>query len=257
MATERRAGRASSRRYSEVEKAQAVRLVRALRAELGTDHGTVRRVADQLGFGVESVRTWVRQADIDDGDAAGITTADRGRIWELEQENRELRRRERDLAFGVGFLRGGARRPTGVMVSFIDENREDFGVEPICAQLPIAPSGYYGAKSRPPSARARRDATLVPQLVALWQANNRVYGAHKLWRAARRAGIDVGRDQVARLMRLAGIEGIRRRRRVRTTRPAEGAVRPADLVERDFSAEAPNRLWVSDLTYVATWAGVA
>ena len=144
-----------------------------------------------------------------------------------------------------------------MMVSFIDENREDFGVEPICAQLPIAPSGYYGAKSRPPSARARRDAVLVPQLVALWQANYCVYGAHKLWRAARRAGIDVGRDQVARLMRLAGIEGIRRRRRVRTTRPAEGAVRPADLVERDFTATAPNRLWVSDLTYVATWAGVA
>ena len=143
------------------------------------------------------------------------------------------------------------------MVSFIDENREEFGVEPICAQLPIAPSTYYNVKSRPPSARARRDATLVPELVALWQANYRVYGAHKLWRAARRAGIDVGRDQVARLMRLAGIEGIRRRRRVRTTRPAEGAVRPADLVERDFSAEAPNRLWVSDLTYVATWAGVA
>ena len=92
MATERRAGRASSRRYSDAQKAQAVRLVRALRAELGTDHGTVRRVADQLGFGVESVRKWVRQADIDDGDAAGTTTADRGRIWELEQENRELRR---------------------------------------------------------------------------------------------------------------------------------------------------------------------
>ena len=143
------------------------------------------------------------------------------------------------------------------MVSFIDENREDFGVEPICAQLPIAPSTYYGAKSRPPSARTRRDATLVPQLVALWQANYRVYGAHKLWRAARRAGIDVGRDQVARLMRLAGIEGIRRRRRVRTTRPDSGAVRPADLVERDFSATEPNRLWVTDLTYVATWAGVA
>ena len=93
--------------------------------------------------------------------------------------------------------------------------------------------------------------------MALWRANYCVYGAHKLWTAARRAGIDVGRDQVARLMRLAGIEGVRRRRRVRTTRPAEGAVRPADLVERDFTATAPNRLWVSDLTYVATWAGVA
>ena len=143
------------------------------------------------------------------------------------------------------------------MVAFIDENREGFGVEPICRALQIAPSTYYAAKSRPPSARARRDAALIPQLLALWTANYRVYGAHKLWRAACRAGIEVGRDQVARLMRLAGIEGARRRRRVRTTRPADGASRPADLVQRDFTADGPNRLWVSDLTYVATWAGVA
>lgn len=144
-----------------------------------------------------------------------------------------------------------------MMVAFINERREEFGVEPICAELPIAPSTYYAAKSRPPSARARRDAVLVPRLVALWEANYRVYGAHKLWRAARRAGIDVGRDQVARLMRVAGVEGVRRRRRVHTTRRTSGADRPADLVQRDFSAEAPNRLWVSDLTYVATWAGVS
>ena len=81
-----------------------MRLVRALRAELGTDHGTVRRVADQLGFGVESVRKWVRQADIDDGDAAGTTTADRGRIWELEQENRELRRANAILRSASAFF---------------------------------------------------------------------------------------------------------------------------------------------------------
>ena len=88
-----------------------------------------------------------------------------------------------------------------MMVSFIDENRDEFGVEPICAQLPIAPSGYYAAKSRPPSARARRDAELIPQLVALWTANYRVYGARKLWKAARRAGIDVGRRGVCVLHR--------------------------------------------------------
>ena len=81
-----------------------MRLVRALRAELGTDHGTVRRVADQLGFGVESVRKWVRRADIDDGDAAGTTTADRGRIWELEQENRELRRANAILRSASAFF---------------------------------------------------------------------------------------------------------------------------------------------------------
>ena len=128
------------------------------------------------------------------------------------------------------------------MVTFIDEHREEFGVEPICAELPIAPSTYYAAKGRPPSKRARRDAELMPRLVALWRANYSVYGAHKLWQAARRAGLDAGRDQVARLMRLAGIEGVCRRRRVRTTRPAEGAERPEDLVERDFTADAPNRL---------------
>jgi putative transposase len=121
----------------------------------------------------------------------------------------------------------------------------------------VAPSTYYAAKTRPPSARAVRDAVTVPQLDGLWEANYRVYGARKLWRAAQRAGLDVGRDQVARLMRTAGICGVRRGKRVRTTRADERADRPPDLVERNFTAAAPNQLWVTDLTYVPTWAGVA
>jgi putative transposase len=96
---------------------------------------------------------------------------------------------------------------------------------------------------------------LIPVLVAIWVANYRVYGARKLWKAAQRAGHEVGRDQVARLMRVAGIAGARRGRRCRTTRADEAAARPPDLVERDFTADRPNRLWVTDLTYVATWAG--
>ena len=104
MARQQSAGGASARRYSEVEKAQAVRLVRALRAELGTDYGTVRRVADQLGFGVESVRTWVRRADIDDGAVAGTTRVDRARIKELESENRELRRANAILRSASAFF---------------------------------------------------------------------------------------------------------------------------------------------------------
>jgi putative transposase len=123
--------------------------------------------------------------------------------------------------------------------------------------LQVAPSTYYATKTRTPSARAARDAEVGPRLVALWEANYRVYGVRKLWRAARREGIDVGRDQVARLMRAAGIEGARRSRRVRTTRPEPAAARHPDLVDRAFRAEAPNRLWVTDLTYVATWAGIA
>ncbi len=99
-------------------------------------------------------------------------------------------------------------------VEFIDENRDEFGVEPICAVLQVAPSTYYAAKKRElsPSARAVRDAVLMQVLMVLWVTNRKVYGAHKLWKAARRAGHDLGRDQVARLMRELDIYGISRRR---------------------------------------------
>lgn len=142
-------------------------------------------------------------------------------------------------------------------VQFVDENRAEFGVEPVCAALQMAPSTYWTAKRRPPSARALRDARLMPVLLALWQANYSVYGARKLWVAARRAGHDIGRDQVARLMRQLGIRGVKREKKLRTTRPDPKAARPADLVGRVFAAERPNRLWVADLTQVATWSGVA
>jgi len=143
------------------------------------------------------------------------------------------------------------------MVNYIDAHRSEFGVEPICTTLQVAPSTYYAAKSRLPSARQIRDGLMMPILLALWVANFKVYGAHKLWKAARRAGHDIGRDQVARLMKTIGIEGVRRGRRVRTTRPDDQAARSPDLVERDFTATEPNRLWVTDLTFVPTWQGVA
>lgn len=148
-------------------------------------------------------------------------------------------------------------------MAFIDANKDDvvegrrLGVEPICAVLQMASSTYYAARDRPPSRRAVRDAELVPRLVELWKDNYEVYGSRKLWKAARRAGIDVGRDQTRRLMAKAGIEGARRTKRVRTTRRDDGAGRHPDLVKRQFTACEPNRLWVTDLTFVATWAGVA
>lgn len=123
--------------------------------------------------------------------------------------------------------------------------------------MQVAPSSYYAAKTRTPSARAQRDEELIPRLVELWEANYRIYGVRKLWKAARRAGIAIGRDQTARLMKVAGIEGTRRSKRVKTTRPDPASARHPDLVQREFTATAPNRLWVTDLTFVATWAGVA
>ena len=111
MPTQGPSGKPTTRRYSDDEKAQAVRLVRQLRAELGTDHGTIQRVANQLGYGVESVRTWVRQADIDDGERPGTTTGDAERIKALEQELRELRRANAILRSAASFFAAELDRP--------------------------------------------------------------------------------------------------------------------------------------------------
>ena len=127
-----------------------------------------------------------------------------------------------------------------MIVGFIDEHRDELGVEPICRALRMAPSTYYAAKRRQiePLARALRDAVMTQILLALWITNRKVYGAHKLWKAARRAGHDIGRDQAARLMRELGIEGIsRRRKRVFTTIADPDAVRAPDLVNQGCGAQ--------------------
>jgi putative transposase len=141
------------------------------------------------------------------------------------------------------------------MTAYIDEHARSFGVEPICRLLEIAPSSYYAARSRPPSARALADEELKPKITAIHAENFAVYGAYKVWRVLRRKGENVGRDRVARLMGALGLVGATRERSIRTTRPADLAARPADLVDRTFAAAAPNRLWVADLTYVWTVAG--
>ena len=147
-----------------------------------------------------------------------------------------------------------------MIVEFIDANRDELGVEPICKALQVAPSTYYAAKRRElaPSARAVRDAVMMQILMVLWVTNRKVYGAHKLWKAAIRAGHDIGRDQVARLMRAMAIEGVsRRRKKVFTTRQDPDEVRAPDLVNRNFTADRPDALWVTDLTYVPTRSGMA
>jgi transposase InsO family protein len=146
------------------------------------------------------------------------------------------------------------------MTAFIDDNREHYGVEPICAVLPIAPSTYYAFKAREKdpvlrSHRAQRDEELRQEIDRIWKENFQVYGVRKVWRQLRREGVTVARCTVARLMGQMGLHGAVRGRRVRTTVPADLAERPLDLVNRVFRAEGPNRLWVSDLTYVATWRG--
>ena len=143
------------------------------------------------------------------------------------------------------------------MVRFIDEHRHFYGVEPICAVVPIAPSTYYAYKARQaaPCARVQRDEQLCVEIRRVWNENEQVYGVRKMWRQLHREGIEVARCTVARLMKQMGLQGVVRGRRVRTTQPADDVDRPLDLVARNFTADHPNQLWVSDLTYVATWRG--
>jgi putative transposase len=145
-------------------------------------------------------------------------------------------------------------------VRFISGHKARFGVEPICRVLsehgcPIAPSTYYDAAHRPPSARGRRDEQLKAAITAVHQDNFGVYGARKVWLALNRQGIAVARCTVERLMRELGLAGARRGKPRRTTVADPAAARPADLVERRFSPPAPDRLWVADFTCVPTWSG--
>ena len=173
----------------------------------------------------------------------------------------------------IGFLRDRARRSpeevapltsdeVAAAVAFIDAHRDDrsgglrWGVEPICQVLEIAPTTYWSAKSRPACARRIRDAELGPRIEAIWVKNYSVYGRRKLAKAVRKAGLDVGRDQVARLMRVHGIRGVSREKKRFTTHADPAAVRAPDLVCRNFTAAAPDQLWVADFTYCSTWSGV-
>ena len=146
------------------------------------------------------------------------------------------------------------------MIAFINEHRDIYGVEPICKVLPIAPSTYrlHAARQRDPSLlpdRARRDLVLMEEIERVFEANNLVYGARKVWRQLRREGRDVARCTVERLMRDLGLAGAIRGKAAKTTVSDKGAACPLDKVNRQFQAPEPNRLWVADFTYVATWAG--
>jgi len=138
---------------------------------------------------------------------------------------------------------------------YIEAHRASFGVEPICQVLAVAPSSYYAARTRPPSARSIRDEELKGEIARIHAANFGVYGVRKLWRALRREGSPIGRDRAARLMTALGLTGVNRAKSIRTTQPGPLSQRPADLVERVFAAAAPNRLWLADITYVWTISG--
>nr|WP_157508676.1 IS3 family transposase [Luteipulveratus halotolerans] len=251
-------------KYPRELRERAVRMVTESVAagEYTSEFEAIRTIAARLGIGSpETLRKWVRQAQVDGGTRPGRTTQELEEIRALKKENAELRRANEILKSASGFLRGGARPPTQVLTEFIDTHREEFGVEPICRVLcehgvKIAPSTYYEARDRAPSARTLRDAQ-VGELIRSARQQRFVtrFGARKMWLHLRRQGHDVARCTVERVMAANGWQGALRGKQVRTTIADPRDARAADLVQRDFTASAPNRLWVADFTYVATWSG--
>nr|WP_257226596.1 IS3 family transposase [Rhodococcus opacus] len=248
------------RKYPDELRERATRMAIDARKDPETRAGAYKRVADQLGVHPEALRTWVKRAEIDEGLRPGTTSDDASRLAELEREVKELRRANTILKQASGFLRGGAGPPTQVKIEFIDQFKGDHGVQPICDTLKdtdaaIAPSTYYAAKTRPESARSNRDRALTEQITTIHDDNYSVYGVRKVYAEMHRQGTPVARCTVARLMKEAGLKGIVRSKSPRTTRPAAETERPADLVERSFVADAPNQLWVADITYCRTFSG--
>ncbi|HEY0197308.1 MAG TPA: IS3 family transposase [Rhodanobacter sp.] len=250
-----------SNKFSPEVRERAVRMVQEHRGEYPSLWAAVESIAPKIGCVPQTLLGWVQRQEIDSGVREGVTTTEAQRVKELEREVKELRRANEILKLASAFFGpGGARPPTQVLRAFIDKHRSTHGVEPICKVLQIAPSGYrrHAALAREPHrrcARAQRDEALMPQIERVWRANMQVYGADKVWRQLGREGTAVARCTVERLMRRLGLRGVMRGKVVRTTISDGRAPCPLDKVNRQFKAERPNQLWVSDFTYVSTWQG--
>ncbi|HRK42729.1 MAG TPA: IS3 family transposase [Gemmobacter sp.] len=251
----------TSKPYSPEFRERAVRLAMEHRDEYQSEAAALTAIASKLGCSPDSLRVWLRQAQRDGGERPGQTTAEKARIKELEREVRELRQANEILKKASAyFCPGGARPPVSQVTAFIEDHRGQFGVEPMCRILQIAPSTYYErcAIARDPeraSLRAKSDADLCIKIDAAWQDNRKLYGARKIWHVLRREGEDVARCTVERLMRVLGIKGVLRGKKIVTTNPDTSQPCPNDKVNRLFVADRPNKLWVSDFTYVQTWSG--
>ena len=251
----------TTNKFSPEVRDRAVRLVLDNEGQHGSRWQAVMSISAKIGCAPQTLNDWVKKAEVDSGKRPGVSSEMAEKMKALERENRELRQANEILRKASAyFAMADTRPPIEVMVGFIDAHRDAHGVEPICNILPIAPSTYYDhlAKRADPSRlsdRARQDEALRPEILRVFEENWRVYGVRKVWRQLGREGFDVARCTVARLMKSMGIQGVIRGKPHRTTIPDKKAPCPLDKVNRQFRVPAPNMLWVSDFTYVATWKG--
>jgi transposase-like protein len=217
----------------------------------------IRQLARQLGVHPEALRNWIRQDQADAGERKDLlSTPEREKLVALRREVAELRR-ERDLEGGECFFRPGTRPDPATVLKLVDEQKDTFGLEPILRTVGEKTSTYYDRCRRreQPSARQLRDGELLTRIREIHAESGGIYGSPRVHAVLRREGQAVGRKRVERLMREAGIVGVCPARKVRTTIPNPADPRPEDLVKRNFTADAPDRLWVTDLTLIETGEG--
>ncbi|WP_198154401.1 IS3 family transposase [Corynebacterium flavescens] len=251
------------RKFDQDAKDRVVRLVEdRILAENMSMQAACQAVAPKLGVSWHTARQWTQQARRAGNTPEPVPEDLAAENARLRRENQELRDTNELLKAASAFFAFGTRPQTSEMIRFIDENRNRFSVEFICKTLKnnraggfITSRGYRQSKARGLSARRLRDGVLVERISAVHRDNYGVYGVRKMWHALRREGIDIGREQTARLMRLAGVSGKDKGGSPITTRKANVPDLRPDLVEREFKAQGPNKLWVADITYVRTRKG--
>ncbi|WP_147061306.1 IS3 family transposase [Kozakia baliensis] len=246
-----------SKRFPPEFRERAARMVLEEEKNHPSRWSAVMMIAPKLDIHPDTLSKWTRLHERANAPAVS-DLPDREKIRQLERENRELRQANEILRKASAyFCPGGTRPPVQAMTRFIEEHRQTYGVGSICRVLSIAPSAYYAyrARQKNPCVRSQKDKERCDDIRRVWNDNFCVYGARKVWHQLRREGLDVARCTVERLMRRMGLKGVIRGKGVRTTRPDPQRPCPQDLVQRQFHAPAPNRLWVSDFTYVSTWQG--
>ncbi|MEV4130534.1 IS3 family transposase [Nocardia sp. NPDC049707] len=254
-------------KYDEVTKAKAVRLVVEHRDDYDSEWAAIKAVSARLGMTAETLRKWIRQGAIDDGQAEGTSTEAAKVIREQKRKIAELEQTIEILSAATFFLRAGERPATPLVCEFIAEHRARFPVTAICRALTargvkIAPRTFHAWNRRAPSKRALWDTAVTEVLAGIYEPDQTgrrkpecLYGAEKMWAHLQRQGIPVARCTVERLMRVNGWKGVVRRKKVRTTEPDPTASRAPDLVDRQFRVPAPNMLLVADFTYVRLATG--
>ncbi|MEO1849314.1 MAG: IS3 family transposase [Psychrobacter sp.] len=251
-----------TKQYSTEIKTRAVELLIESQKDYPSLWAAIQAIAPKFGCTPETLRSWHQKHLAKQNPVTVTTESQAARIAELEREIKELKQANEIIRKAAGFFRpGGARPPTQVMVKFIDDEKEKYGVESICRILPIAPSSYYRVKDEQenPEKQSRRkqsDKHLMAQIKQIWQASGCRYGIHKVWHKLKQDGLPkLGRCTVERLMKQLGIQGVWRGKGKITTKQRDDQDKPADLVKRNFTADAPNKLWVADFTYIKTKTG--